>query len=912
MRALVTADWQTRPSNLPECRQAADRVLHLIDERGLKLFVVAGDIKDAYNPVDLRVIDFWRRFLGQVIEHGASPVLLLGNHDRASLQHNDWNWLPILGDAGAEVFDAPGRVNTASGSRLWLLPFSRSVEHFGEQLERLRSGLPPDPARDVLVFHETLKGAAWNRQTRVEADETPIGLSALRPADYRFVLGGDIHMGQQIGENAWYVGSPFPHTWGECNQAKRFALVLEDELDFVSTGLPGWHDPAVSGFRAPESWEGARVRLSVPVSAGSAYGAELQAVQTKARQQYPGAAVTVRPVPEAGLEVAAQTRPAADGEAEAVQQYVDAVLPDDSDKGVLSAYLLHRLAQVGGAARDGGGVRYRSVSARNFLCFEELDLQLDTPGITVVTGINRDRPGKSNGAGKSSLLNALPVALFGRTFKGQEADHWKRRGTRKASVAAEFDLPGGQTVRVERTRGPSATRMWLDGEEVTAGGRQRDTAKDIEAFLGTTWEAFGATVFLSQEEIGAFLWGTPKQRHEVIARLQDLERFERAWEAVGQDVRRTESAHAEMREAVRDAGQRLTALEEMSHVREELDRARKNMAEAKRESEALAAKVPATPDAKRARQARERWTARVLEAEQARARASEIRRNLKALDRQPDVCPTCKRPLPVDRKTVEDRRKELKAALGSAREAVEAMERLETRAGETEAEERARWERDQTAYRKARAQADAADRRHDEARAEVRRWKKRAERERGVVQDLRRTLDIRKRAADGLQEEVDFLKGAQGMLARDGLPAWLLESLIPRLNAAADHYADLFTDGEIRVRFVMDRGRVGVDVLNPSGGERLRDQSTGEGRVAALVSSFALRDTAPHGNILVLDEPGAGLDAESYRVFAAGLQKAAGNGAVFVVTHDATLAAELGSARRVEIEKQAGVARIVG
>src|SRR5206468_12015444 len=75
-----------------------------------------------------------------------------------------------------------------------------------------------------------------------------------------------------------------------------------------------------------------------------------------------------------------------------------------------------------------------SLSIRDFVLIEKLDLTLSGQGLGVLTG--------ETGAGKSILIDALGLALGVRAESGTV-----RRGASQASVAASFDLPRDHPAR---------------------------------------------------------------------------------------------------------------------------------------------------------------------------------------------------------------------------------------------------------------------------------------------------------------------------------------------------------------------------------------------------------------------------------------------------------------------------------
>jgi DNA repair exonuclease SbcCD ATPase subunit len=147
--------------------------------------------------------------------------------------------------------------------------------------------------------------------------------------------------------------------------------------------------------------------------------------------------------------------------------------------------------------------------------------------------------------------------------------------------------------------------------------------------------------------------------------------------------------------------------------------------------------------------------------------------------------------------------------------------------------------------------------------------------------------------------------------SRDGIPAFLNRQLCPILNKAASHYSELFSDNEIQIQFKVEKGEFIPQIINPKGGESIEDQSTGERALAGLIASFALREVAPRCNLLVLDEPGEGLDSQTAKQFARALQHLVKRfKSIWVVTHNQNILSELSGERTLTVVKQNGISTL--
>jgi DNA repair exonuclease SbcCD ATPase subunit len=162
-----------------------------------------------------------------------------------------------------------------------------------------------------------------------------------------------------------------------------------------------------------------------------------------------------------------------------------------------------------------------------------------------------------------------------------------------------------------------------------------------------------------------------------------------------------------------------------------------------------------------------------------------------------------------------------------------------------------------------------------------------------------------------LSDHMHFLARCLTVVGREGLPAYLCGSICPALNASALKFSELFTGGALGVQFTFVEGELDIQVENRQGGAGINDQSQGEMRMIGLIAAFALRDVLVPYNLLILDEPGEGLDAMNAKAFADGLSEAAERfGSLFVVTHNVHILAALEPTRRLHVIKENQISRL--
>lgn len=156
-----------------------------------------------------------------------------------------------------------------------------------------------------------------------------------------------------------------------------------------------------------------------------------------------------------------------------------------------------------------------------FTCFkDEQELDFSSLDLFAITG--------PTGAGKSSILDAMIFALYGKVPRVGKHGYSEliSHGRTRAAVRLDFEA-GGRTFRVARTaQRAGAGRAMLeelsDGVAVPLADSIRDVDEKIIGILGMPYEAFTQAVVLPQGKFAQFLESPPAQRQEIIRDLLRL------------------------------------------------------------------------------------------------------------------------------------------------------------------------------------------------------------------------------------------------------------------------------------------------------------------------------------------------------------------------------------------------------
>ena len=154
-------------------------------------------------------------------------------------------------------------------------------------------------------------------------------------------------------------------------------------------------------------------------------------------------------------------------------------------------------------------VIFKKISVRNFLSFGDTPVILDfNPGVHIVTGVNRDKEGRQNGIGKSSMMEALYFAVFGTTMRELKKDLIQNRYTKKECVVElDFDVvttSSTDSYKIVRKNPNSSLTFTKNGECVTRDSI-KNTEEDIHLLMNATSNVFQNCVVMTMNDTIPFM-----------------------------------------------------------------------------------------------------------------------------------------------------------------------------------------------------------------------------------------------------------------------------------------------------------------------------------------------------------------------------------------------------------------------
>jgi len=165
-------------------------------------------------------------------------------------------------------------------------------------------------------------------------------------------------------------------------------------------------------------------------------------------------------------------------------------------------------------------IEFKYVRWKNFLSTGNnfIEIQLDRNPTTLIIG--------ENGAGKSTVLDALCFGLFGKPFRGINKPQLLNSVNGSGClVEIEFKI-GSKKIKVVRGIKPNIFEIYINGKMYNQDANVRDYQKYLEQqILKLNYRSFTQVVILGSSTFIPFMQLKSKHRREVVEEILDIQIF---------------------------------------------------------------------------------------------------------------------------------------------------------------------------------------------------------------------------------------------------------------------------------------------------------------------------------------------------------------------------------------------------
>jgi DNA repair exonuclease SbcCD ATPase subunit len=151
-------------------------------------------------------------------------------------------------------------------------------------------------------------------------------------------------------------------------------------------------------------------------------------------------------------------------------------------------------------------IKIKDLTVKNFMSVgnQTQAVDFDHEQLTLVLGENLDQggddSGSRNGTGKTTIINALSYALYGKALTNIRANNLINKTNSKGMIVTLQFEKDGNSYRLERGRGPNFFKFYINNQESLVDesqGDSRQTQDDVNTLLGMSHDMFKHIVALN-------------------------------------------------------------------------------------------------------------------------------------------------------------------------------------------------------------------------------------------------------------------------------------------------------------------------------------------------------------------------------------------------------------------------------
>ena len=179
-----------------------------------------------------------------------------------------------------------------------------------------------------------------------------------------------------------------------------------------------------------------------------------------------------------------------------------------------------------------------SLKIHNILSISDIEYNFaGSNGLVLLKGWNHD-DNTANGAGKSSIINAVSFCLYGKAPRKITVSDFLRKGQK--SGYSEVTLKTGEDVWTVCRSRPSAVVYVKNGQD------QKISQDEFEASIRLSYDQFLITMYSAQTESKKLISLNDSAKKDFFLKLMDLQRFTDCKKAADVELKALQDAEAQL------------------------------------------------------------------------------------------------------------------------------------------------------------------------------------------------------------------------------------------------------------------------------------------------------------------------------------------------------------------------------
>ena len=216
------------------------------------------------------------------------------------------------------------------------------------------------------------------------------------------------------------------------------------------------------------------------------------------------------------------------------------------------------------------------IKLENFKSYKNSEIELN-PGISIIIG--------ENGAGKSTILEAISYALF-KEFDGKLEDVKRKTSDvgdniKVMSVTVEFEHQGNiyQVIRgKKKTSNISKLNIKRNNYWELKIEGDKNVTRELEYILNIDSKSFLNAVYIKQGQMTELIDKTASDRKDFISKLLNIESLEKAWKDMKEVIRVYEDRENNIQGQLKDKNE---VIEKIDDLKEKINKGTNSLNEYK-------------------------------------------------------------------------------------------------------------------------------------------------------------------------------------------------------------------------------------------------------------------------------------------------------------------------------------------